>query len=209
MAISAVITADIVNSTRLSKSDEKKLLKALEEIFRDQKLEFYRGDSFQVYLKEASEAFMLTMRARSAALKLVPDLSVPHFDVRASIGIGEVHVPVRSLKTASGKAFVLSGRAFDELRAEQRFSIQCQEDHQAINEGFKVISLFADYLFGQLTTRQATVVSELLLGFSQFEVSRRLKRSQSTINKHTHASGWTQIDRLLTHYKNLIHLIPS
>ena len=40
MATSAVITADIVNSTQLGKPDERKLLKTLEEIFQNNKLEF-------------------------------------------------------------------------------------------------------------------------------------------------------------------------
>ena len=115
MATSAVITADIVNSTQLGKPDERKLLKTLEEIFQHNKLEFYRGDSFQVYLKDATEALGLILHARAAALKLVPAISEPIFDVRASIGIGAVHLPVRSLSTASGEAFLLSGRAFDNI----------------------------------------------------------------------------------------------
>ena len=209
MAIAAVITADLVNSTHLSKPEERKLVKALQEIFQHHKLEFYRGDSFQVYLKEAAEALGLTLRARAAALKMASATSEAVFDVRASIGIGAVHMPVRSLKTASGEAFVLSGRAFDEMPPDQRLSIRCPENLQAFNEGFRVISYFADYLFRHLTAKQAAVVSELLMGTSQFEVSRRLKKSQSTINKHTHASGWTEIDRLLYEYKTFIQLIPS
>lgn len=209
MAPAAVITADLVHSTLLSKPDEKKLLKALEEIFQHHKLEFYRGDSFQVYVKDAAEALRLTLRARAEALKMVPPSTETIFDVRASIGIGVVHSPVRSLKTASGEAFVLSGRAFDELPPDQRLSIRCPEQFKSINEGLKVIGYFTDYLYRHLTARQAAVVSELLRGFSQLDVSRRLKKSPSTINKHTQASGWTEIHRLLEEYKTLIHLMAN
>lgn len=207
MAIAAVITADIVNSTRLTKPDEKKLLTALTQIFQDYKLEFYRGDSFQVYLKTPLEAFQLTLRARTMAMKLLPSASDHVFDVRASIGVGTVDHPVKSLKIASGEAFILSGRAFDEMKPEQRLLIQCTEHEKAVNEGFKIIGHFTDYLFRHLTAKQAAVVFELLLGFTQIDIAKRLKKSQSTINKHTQAAGWPEIERLITEYQNLIQLI--
>jgi hypothetical protein len=207
MAVAAVITADIVNSTRLNKPDEKKLINALTHIFGEHKLEFYRGDSFQVYLKTPLEAYRLILQARTMAMKLLPSASNHVFDVRASIGIGAVDHPVRSLKTASGEAFILSGRAFDEMKPEQRLLIQCNEQELAINEGFRIIGHFTDYLFRHLTAKQAAVVSELLSGFTQIDIAKRLKKSQSTINKHTQAAGWTEMERLLAEYQNLVHLI--
>ena len=87
MAISAVITADIVNSTKLSTSQGKKLSDNLISILEKRKYEFYRGDSFQVYLKSPVEALSVALQLRTAAMKLLPKITVPVADIRVSIGI--------------------------------------------------------------------------------------------------------------------------
>src|SRR4051812_26599215 len=106
MPVGSVITADIVNSTLLDRQQEKKLLAQLVSVLQEHKYEFYRGDSFQVYIKNNSLALQVVLQARSIARSF----SLAH-DVRASIGIGAVTAPVRSLKTSTGEGFILSGRA--------------------------------------------------------------------------------------------------
>ena len=56
MNTQAVLTGDIVNSTKISAAAEKKLLKVLQQVLAAYKFEFYRGDSFQVYIKNPAEA---------------------------------------------------------------------------------------------------------------------------------------------------------
>src|ERR1043165_56861 len=111
----AVITADIVNSTRLKKMEEKTLLANLSFLLKPYKFEFYRGDSFQVYVSDPKQALKVALQARAAAKRLSSGFSSPFADVRASIGIGDISGPVRDLKTAKGEAFVISGRVFDEM----------------------------------------------------------------------------------------------
>ena len=67
-AIAAVLTGDIVNSTKLLLTQEARLIKALDEVlgrFRGKRrlLEFYRGDSFQVYLDDPAEALRMAIRS--------------------------------------------------------------------------------------------------------------------------------------------------
>ncbi len=50
--VQAVITGDIVNSTLLDPQQEKKLIKKLSEILEPHKYEFFRGDSFQAFIKD-------------------------------------------------------------------------------------------------------------------------------------------------------------
>ncbi len=72
MAVQAVLTGDIVNSTKLSKARELKLTSCLTGLFIefDSKLEFYRGDSFQAYVKNPANALRLALLSRTAAIKL-------------------------------------------------------------------------------------------------------------------------------------------
>jgi len=205
MTLSAVITADIVNSTQLPKANYKKLLKNLELLFGEYQYEFFRGDSFQVFLKSPGEALAVLLKARTAAIRLSENTSSS--DIRASIGIGTVKLPVKSIQTAIGDVFVLSGRAFDKLEKEERLSIVSDERNKAVNIGLVVISQFIDYLFQRLTFKQAAVVYELLMNRTQVDTAKRLKKSQATVHKHTQAAGWPEIEKLLMEYKTLVTLI--
>ena len=116
MAIQAVITGDIVNSTKFKAAKEKKLLIILKEVLLPYQFEFYRGDSFQVYQKNAAEALKTALLCRTAAICITPGMDDnTAADVRISIGIGPVKAPIRLLSNAKGEAFVLSGRSFDEI----------------------------------------------------------------------------------------------
>ena len=206
MSASAVITADIVNSTKLSRAEYKKLMKNLTAILQEHQHEFFRGDSFQVLVKSPNDALEILLQARTAAMKL-SESSVPVADVRASIGVGHVKFPVKNFQTASGDVFILSGRAFDKMPKDERLTIICPEKNKAVNLGLGVLSQFIDYLFQHLTFKQAAVVYELLMNRTQIETAKRLKKSQATVHKHIQAAGWPEIEKLLAGYKNLIALI--
>ena len=206
MMLSAVITADIVNSTKLLKADYKKLVKNLEAILQLYQHEFFRGDSFQVFVKSPGEALKVLLQARTVAMKMSESFDC---DIRASIGIGQVKLPVKSFHTASGDVFILSGRAFDKMSKEERLSIVSDEKNKAVNVGLKLISQFIDYLFQRLTFKQAAVVYELMMDRTQIDTAKQLKKSQATIHKHTQAAGWPEIEKLLADYKDLISLIQS
>ncbi len=197
MPVAAVITADIVNSTVPGTAMGKKLVTQLSAVLKNYAFEFYRGDSFQVYTKDPLAALKLSFQLRAAARKL-SDI----YDVRISIGIGNVAARVRSLRTANSEAFVLSGRMFDQLKDTQRLWIE-SADGKA-NIAFRVIAGFADYMLKRLTSKQAEVVAELLKKQTQTQVSKKLKRKQSTINKHAHSAGWPEIEKLLYEYQQVI-----
>jgi len=90
MAIRAVITGDIVNSTQLATVKEKKLLNVLKNILVPHQFEFYRGDSFQMYQRNAGGALKTALLCRTAAISISQDNKAATADVRLSIGIGEV-----------------------------------------------------------------------------------------------------------------------
>lgn len=206
MITSAIITADIVNSTLLPAKQEKKLRDTLRTILKSYKYEFYRGDSFQVYVKEPENALRLLLQLRLAAKKMtVSESDTLLSDIRASIGIGTVDV-VQQLRTASGEAFILSGRAFDEM-ADSGARMVMQSPDIKLNAGLKVIAGFIDYIFQRLTQKQVYVVSELLSGLTQEDIARKLKKTQPTIYKHSQASGWSQIVELMKEYQKIINLL--
>ena len=204
MAIQAVLTGDIVNSTKLKKAVEKKLLSLLYSTLSAYKFEFYRGDSFQVYITKPEEALRTALLCRTAAISISKNEEIDLSDVRMSIGIGIVKTPVKTLGAAKDEAFVLSGRAFDELeKTSTRLSIS--SGNNLANAGLAVIADYINAIFKMMTGKQAEVMFELLKGQTQQEVATLLKRSKSTIHQHVISGRWSEVEKLLQQYENIIN----
>lgn len=203
----AVITADIVNSTSLSAAAHKKLIKQFEVLLNGHIHEFYRGDSFQALIKSPKDALPLLLQLRAAAIRFPQQNIKLKTDIRASIGIGKIKLPIRTLKTQTDEAFVLSGRAFDQIKTDQHLAICCHEEDITLNLAFNVLAQFIDYLFSRMSLKQAEVVFELLLNRTQTETAKRLKKSQATIHKHTQAAGWPEVEKLLKEYQLLVKTV--
>ncbi|MCO5235066.1 MAG: hypothetical protein M9933_02265 [Chitinophagaceae bacterium] len=197
MPVAAVITADIVNSTVPGTVMGKKLIRKLNAVLENYKTEYYRGDSFQVYIRHPAEVLSLVYRLRTTARKLSEI-----YDIRISVGIGQVAGQVRDLRTAGSEAFVLSGRLFDQLRDTQYLGIRSA--NETANIALRVIAQFSDYLLKKFTSKQAEVILELLKGQTQAMIAKKLKREQSTIHKHIHSAGWPEMEKLLYEYHQLL-----
>ena len=204
--LQAVLTGDIVNSTMLNEAREKKLANSLREVFTDHKMEFFRGDSFQAYVKDPKPALRLALMARAITISANKEEDKAPADVRISIGLGSVHIPVRSLNTARGEAFILSGRRFDEIsKSGQRIAIAAA--NPLANEGFQVIADYINAIFDGMTGKQAEVIVELLKGEMQKAVARKFKKTKSTIHQRMTSGRWPEIERLLQRYENIINLL--
>lgn len=209
-AIHAVLTGDIVNSTKLDVVLENELIQALKDILKPYKYEFYRGDSFQVYLKDALPSLRLALLCRTQAIGISADKEEYRSDVRIGIGIGEVLTPIKNLAMAKGEAFVFSGRSFDMLQAagkkqsgESRLAIA--SGHVIANTGFLVIAEHIDAIYKRMTVKQAKAIIGLLKGQTQQQVALNLGKSNSTISQLVSSGGWPAIERLLQQYEYLIN----
>lgn len=205
MAIRAVLTGDIVNSTKLSAAKSAALGRKLQALFAKEAVvfEFYRGDSFQAYVKDPAQALQLALLSRTAAIKLSKDDKQVLSDVRISIGIGAVTTAVRSLKTAKGEAFVLSGRKFDEMiKEQQRLAITSTND--LANLALQMMANYLNAIFKDMTGKQAEVIFELLKGGLQKEVASKIKKTKSTIHQRITAGRWPEIEILLQQYQQII-----
>jgi hypothetical protein len=207
MAIHAVITGDIVNSTGLVPSVEKKLINNIKKLFDGYIFEFYRGDSFQVFINNPAEALVKSLLCRTAAVSLNDADENMATDIRLSIGVGNVRLPVRVLATAKGEAFILSGRAFDNInKTGARLAISSA--NPLANVGLAVISDYINSIFGTMTGKQAAVIFELMKGKTQQQVAAKFKKSKSTINQHVSSAQWPEIENLILQYEKIIkHLI--
>jgi DNA-binding NarL/FixJ family response regulator len=145
---------------------------------------------------------------RTAAISISEDEKTTAPDVRISVGIGEVSNTVgRKLAAAKDEAFVLSGRAFEEME-KQGSRLIISTPNTLANAGLQVIADYLNAIFKEMTSKQATVIFELLKGRTQQQVSRKLKKSKSTINQHVNSGRWPEIERLIQQFKNIVnHLL--
>jgi hypothetical protein len=211
--LAAVLTGDIVNSTGLTPGQEGKLIKELVEVlnrfFAPHLYEFFRGDSFQVYLKDPAEALRMALVCRGLAIGIAghrEEESAVISDVRVSIGIGEVSRPVKTLGLAKGEAFLLSGRQFDQLKEkEQRLAICCSDP--VANIGFEVMADHLDSIYSQMTVKQAHLIVALLQGITQQQYAEKEQRSKSTVSRLASSGRWPEIEKVLGQYEKLINLI--
>ena len=204
--IHSVITGDIVNSTQLKTDQEKSLLKQIAAILEPHKHEFFRGDSFQAYVKDPALALKIALQCRTAAVGIDPEEFPAISDVRLSIGIGPVEEPVKALATAKGEAFLLSGRALDNMEKKEGRLIIVTENNMT-NLALGVMSDYINSIYRHMTPKQAEVIAELLKGVSQLHVAEKLNRSKSTISQHATAGRWDEIENILNKYQQIVQLI--
>lgn len=199
----AVLTGDIVNSTKLTPSKERGLLKTIQQALEPYKYEFYRGDSFQALMKQPADSLRIALLCRTAAISVIDKTNT---DVKISIGLGEVKERIKTLGAAKGEAFVLSGRAFDELeKSAQRLIVVTANEKENIS--FQLISDYINSIFSSMTPKQAKVIFELLKGSLQQDVVKRLKKSKSTISQHVSSGRWPEIEKILNQYELLVQAI--
>ena len=206
--LGAVLTGDIVNSTSLPPIQEARLLDVLAKFLHEHPHEFYRGDSFQAYIKEPSKALRLALACRAVAIGITTEEETAvRGDIRIAIGIGEIAAPVHALGSAKGGAFLLSGRELDELqKTERRLAIT--SGNQMADIGFQTMADYLDNIFQEMTGKQADVIVNLLQGVTQQQLALSLEKAKSTISELANAGRWPAIEKILQQYTQMIELLP-
>ena len=181
----SVITGDIINSRKTQSATWLKALK--KELSKwgetPKQWEVYRGDSFQVEIKNAADALTAAMQIK-ASIK-----SLKGVDVRMAIGIGEKEYGAKSITESNGSAFVYSGELVEELK-KLKLNLLVRSNTPAFDTQINLYLKFALIIMNSWTTNAAeTMYAALehpdksqealgkLLGIKQNAVSTRLKRA--------------------------------
>lgn len=195
----AVLTGDIIGSSKLSaeRLDRARavLLKGARQFHsRSRKAvvgvpEFFRGDAWQLLLKEPGRALRAALYIRAV---LSAETSV---ETRISIGVGGVDVidPSR-ISLSTGEAFTLSGHALDQMTGYFDLSGAIPERAGPLVGWFPAILHLSSGLVRPWTRRQAEIVSlALLLGNPTHEqIARSLRPavSKQTVSESLAGASW-------------------
>lgn len=194
--MTSVITGDIINSRNV---DNQIWLTSLKKIFKEVDAgEIFRGDSFQIEIKNASEAFFTAIKIKSY-IKAIKGV-----DVRMAIGIGEKNFSSDTIVESNGEAFINSGKAFDALLKKQTLAVKSpwKEFDEEINLAIRLSLLTMD----NWTQNSAEFVRTLLnnLSSTQIEISKKLNISQSSTSERRKRAGLDEILQLEKRYRKLI-----
>lgn len=183
----AVITADIVNSTKIEEANRYLLVDELDNIIQDLqrrsslRCEMYRGDSFQVLVNDVKYCLEIAVLIR-LGLKKSNLLKNGKLDARMAIGVGEVSYEHEQVILSDGEAFRLSGRTFDKLNKRRLLIATNIND---VDEPLNVMLAFIDELLEGLSyTQSKYLYDSLLYNISQMELAHVYSTSQPNIAKH-------------------------
>ncbi len=215
----AILTGDIVNSTKLSENERVELIYQLKNISQadekiDLKIEIYRGDGFQVEVKKAKEALMYSILLRAFFKgKHHFIFKENNYDARIAIGIGEKKISfldailegiVDTLGERDGEAFRNSGRLLDEMKKKQNL-IAISTSNDALNEDLDINLCLLEEIISNWKPLQADVIFYKILGYTENSIAEKLNVSQSAINQTAKAAGWWVVEKLLNYYEKNIN----
>lgn len=229
----AVLTGDIIQSSKLSGADKQKILSALKALPDEIKRMFnrlyvsdqieilgpsiFRGDSWQMFLSEPGFALRTAFYLR-AGLK-----ALYRADTRVAVGIGTVNTPLNNdLSQAGGNAFRFSGIGLDELKTKEHMVCWFHEpsdkyknrkdiDFYYINRFLNSSLLFASRLADGWSQHEAWALLKALEGLKQGEIASQWlngeKTTQQNAGKTLGRAGWAEIEHFLNLFRNYICLI--
>ena len=187
----AVITADIVNSTKILDKDRKLLSEILDKIIQELQFvgmlrcEMYMGDSFQVLVEDYQYAIKIAILIRLGLIKSNL-LGKAKLDARMVIGIGDVSYEDNKIILSDGEAFRLSGRAFDSLGKKR---ILLATNNIEVDRQLNLLLAFIDDILLHISISQSRCLYEsLLLNLPQKDIAKKLGMTQPNVAKLLKAS---------------------
>lgn len=200
MGWSAVITGDLVRSSKMAPDRYNLILQQLEQTLatlssNHTDFSIYRGDGFQLYLPNPEQSL-------TAALLIRLNLISHDADCRLSIGLGNIDSKRSQISMSTGEAFTLSGRGLEALK-DVYWSLQLP---QSLSVDWQLLLRFADVLLQQMTARQAQVLYGYLTGDnpSHQQLADQMQTSRANITQLLNQAHYTLFQDLLSQFKRFL-----
>jgi hypothetical protein len=220
----ATISADIVSSTSLDvaqrlrlEKDLKRLLNLLKQTFGSKV--FYgrmiKGDYIECVLENPKLALRVALLLKSyvksldfEGIKSKKFKDFKDYGIRVAVGVGELSIWNKRKGIIDGEAIHLSGRAINEMTTldkQIKKTLVFKSKNEDWNQSFTPIFNLLDASFLKYKKAQSEVVFHKLLNYSEKEITTILNKSQSTVNQHSKATGWSAVDSAVAYFEQTIN----
>lgn len=159
----AVLTGDIVNSTKMSNETYSEVIHSLKGFLREVKQKYqaigevYRGDEFQIQYPDPIDALKSTLLIK-LALHL-SKFSPKPIQCTLSLAYGRYDIYDKKPNTSSGPVFIESGRG---LEKAQRGELLLSFEQKYHRDDFKLLNQFLNHLLNKLTKTQAELLYQYI-----------------------------------------------
>ena len=230
----AVITGDLINSRQIPIEKRQQVYDYMTRVYHSYanrrgwhnaaKLEFFRGDSFQLLVDEPEVALRvaLFLRARLRAVCGRNDMQDVHnlskhtrksnskklWDARIAIGIGEVSHRSESVLNSDGEAFVLSGHTLDQMKRNEQLAIKIQgvDKSSMIQSQLDLLLRLGSGIVQDWTGAQSELAAEYIEypNKTQVELEKEYGIPQNAISRRKSGGHIDEILSLCDYFEKLI-----
>lgn len=209
----ATISADIVDSTKLTAEDTIRVNKLLTDFLDPMKMvsegswgRVVKGDAFECVLMDPHDLLRVALMLKCYVKTFVPVRPNPEFSkygIRIAMAVGGLRTSDESLGIIDGDAIYKTGRAMEEKRPNVRGTMKyCNDDPEA--EAVKAIVSLCDVVINKSTGKQCEVLYNKLCGKDEVEMAAALGKSRPTVNAHSQKAGWIAIERAVRYFESLV-----
>lgn len=216
----AVLTGDIISSSKFKAKQRDHLLSALkisfktiEEIWPDilcVSFEIYRGDSFQGVLLKPEKALHTAIVIRASLRHYFSTKSRRNaVDARIVIGIGSIaSFPHNRAAEGDGEAFRRSGPILDEIKERRRLKkqalVRVLTPWPKIDAELDVECTLLDALIHRWSGEQAGAILGQMRGLTQDAAAEEFGISQSATSQRLMDAGGRAVRKLCHRYETVI-----
>ncbi len=213
--IFAVITGDVVGSSKMKAEERKKLLNVLkssfarlDEILGDEFIyfpfEIFRGDSFQGVLSKPELALKTAILIRAGIRNGIKTRVKDAVDARIAIGIGTIDfLPTEKGGEGDGEAYRNSGLLLDDKKkSHQRIFIKTPWEN--INDELTTEFFLLDAIVSRWTNQQVEIVFEYFKGLTQEEMAEKFNISQPAVRKRLNNLNIDALEMANSRFSKLI-----
>ncbi len=227
----ATISADIISYTSLSESDKRNVEKSIKNLLA-QLTEKYKSDDFfgriiqgdyiECAIKSSKNALRIALILKTyiKSIELQNNTNKKGFKyykehaIRVAVAVAPLSIIDSINGIIDGEAIYMSGRALKNYSTSNKNKIVIKNtmffcsQNEYLYEQFDAFFSLLDTIISRCSAKQCAVIYLRLLGLNENEISKKLKKNQSTINQHSTAAGWNSINKTVKYFeKNIEYVI--
>lgn len=213
----AVLTGDVVDSSKLPKTERKTLPSVIKRAAKETRkafpellpleVEVFRGDSWQLLVADPVKSLRVGLFLRACMRS--GTARGRGLDTRVSIGIGPIDfIPASKVSEGDGAAYRASGQGLEQLSTGRFLALSTTDS--APRNWAGLLGLM-DALVQDWTGKQALAVAGALRGWTQEKTAAAWpeKISQQAITKHLAAAHWDAVDVALGELEAFLTQVSS